>query len=328
MNENPKNSQPAPRAPILRFGQVLGQMLSETDAANEARVSGIPRGPVTGLSRVDSEIGHSLAPGLHGIHGAPGTGKTAFGLQVAATCRFPALYVTCEMAPAELLRRHTARVTGTYLGRFKSGELNRAQAEKLAQKAIAEAPDLFLVDATRHPVGIEQIRQYVGVAKENASGDSKGILIVIDSLQSWAEGLAHISKDEGGFDGKGEYESLNFAIQVLRTFAQTIQQPVLFISERNRDSMKSGGLSAGAGSRKIEYGTETVFDLDRDVEAQGNSAGEVPVALTLSKNRHGTPGVKIPLFFNGALQSFRELTSLEAVEAASRAADKSGRGRR
>jgi len=68
------------------------------------------------------------------MHGQPGTGKTAFALQVAAQCGFPCLYVTCEMAPLELLRRHTARVTRTYLNRFKSGELSPRESLELARR--------------------------------------------------------------------------------------------------------------------------------------------------------------------------------------------------
>ncbi len=129
-------------------------------------------------------------------------------------------------------------------------------------------------------------------------------MIVVDSLQSWAESLA---------DGAGEYETLNGAVKALRLLAHGLNAPILFISERNRDSMKSGGLNAGAGSRKIEYGAETVFDLDRDMEAPQNGAGEVEITLRVVKNRHGAAGMALPLLFNGALQQFRELDSSEAV---------------
>ena len=43
--------------------------------------------------------------------------------------------ISCEMALLELLRRHTARTTGTYLGRLKSGELAPQEAVLLARRA-------------------------------------------------------------------------------------------------------------------------------------------------------------------------------------------------
>jgi replicative DNA helicase len=135
-----------------------------------------------------------------------------------------------------------------------------------------------------------------------AKGDSSSLLIVVDSLHSWAEGL-------GDGTGAGEYEILNAGLKALRELAHSLKCPVLFVAERNRDSMKSGGQSAGAGTRKIEYGTETVFDLDRDMNAKEDGAGEFEISLRLVKNRHGSVGKTIPLQFNGALQRFREAQS-------------------
>jgi replicative DNA helicase len=120
---------------------------------------------------------------------------------------------------------------------------------------------------------------------------------------------------------------LNLGILALRQLAHDLNVPVLFISERNRDGMKSGGMNAGAGSRKIEYGAESLFDLDKEEESELNGAGERLITLKIPKNRHGEQGVKIPLYFNGALQQFRELTTEEAVsEAAKASAARKARG--
>src|SRR5918997_1542382 len=108
---------------LLRLGDLLSDLAADASAAHDAYTSGTPRGPVTGLRTLDRELGGALAAGTHVLHPEPGAGKTALALQVAATCGFPALFVSCEMSALELLRRHTARVTSTYLGRLKSGEL-------------------------------------------------------------------------------------------------------------------------------------------------------------------------------------------------------------
>jgi replicative DNA helicase len=270
------------------------------------------RGPQTGFEALDRHLGYALAPGLHAMHGNTGAGKTAFAWQLAAHCGFPALFVSCEMAPGELLRRHTARETKTYLGKFKSGEFSPEHARELARRAIEAAPFLRLLDATRAPAPPDHIRD---CARET-QGDAKGLLIVVDSVQSWAEGLA---------GGAGEYEALNEGVKSLRDLAHGLNAPILFVSERNRASMKEGGLNAGAGSRKIEYGAETVFDLERDMDAQGDGAGEVEITLRIAKNRHGAAGVALPLKFNGALQSFRELSTEEAVDRAKAKATKKER---
>src|SRR5262245_6513362 len=117
---------------LLRLGDLLDDWQADAQAVHDARVNGTPRGPLTGLATLDQQLGGALAPGLHILHGQPGIGKTAFGLQVAASCGCPALYLTLEMSPLELLRRIAARETDTFLGRFRTGELSPEESVRLA----------------------------------------------------------------------------------------------------------------------------------------------------------------------------------------------------
>jgi len=291
-NSRPEKPEPA-SARLMLLRDVLGDVRRDADAAHEARITGQPRGAISGLASLDRELSGAFAPGVHFIHGNAGAGKTAFALQAAADCKSPAMFVTCEMAPAELLRRHTARATETYLGRLKSGELTGADAESLALRAIEAAPALAFVDATTAPAPLPFLCDAARIVK----GDAKHLLIVVDSLHSWAGGLA---------SGLQEYEALNAGVSDLQRLAHRIGCAVLVVSERNRDSMKTGGINAGAGTRKIEYGAETVIDLERASEAKDDGAGEVEVSLKLAKNRHGAAGKAIKLKFHGALQRFSE----------------------
>lgn len=74
--------------------------------------------------------------------------------------------------------------------------------------------------------------------------------------------------------------------------------------------MIGGGLNAAAGSRKFEYGAETVISLDKKT-SEVPIGGEASVKLTVDKNRSGRCG-SIDLFFNGALQEFHEATGSDA----------------
>lgn len=291
----PAGTDQTPKPRLLRLCDALTDMRADADAAHEARLSGNPRGAISGLSTLDRELSGAFVSGLHILHGNAGTGKTALALQMAADAKCPALFVTCEMAPAELLRRHTARITQTYLGRLKSGEMSGQDAEALARRAIEAAPDLAFVDATRAAATPEYLEQCAQIVR----GDAKHLFLIIDSLHTWTQST-------GGDVGASEYEALNAAIRALQMMASRLQCPLLMISERNRDSMKSGGLNAGAGTRKIEYQGETVIDLDRKSDVQEDGAGEVEIILRLAKNRHGSIGKPIPLKFNGALQCFTE----------------------
>jgi replicative DNA helicase len=214
-------------------------------------------------------------------------------LQVAASCGCPALYVTAEMAPLELLRRITARITNTYLGKFKTGELHPKEAARLVRQAAKAAPDMAIMDATQ---GYASPADILSAAEATRTLAPTGhLLIVVDSVHSWAEGAP----------GGEEYDRLNAHLAALRKLAARLSCPILTVAERNRAN-SSGGLSAAAGSRKFEYGGESVFDLASKEDSTDDANGERPITLKLAKNRHGTPGKRIELRFHGALQSFRE----------------------
>lgn len=283
-----------PEAPRLyQLSQILGKVEADARAAHEARTTGQPRGSITGLKKVDLELGGAFPEGATVLLGNTGAGKTAFALQVAATNPYPALIVSCEMSPEELLRRHAARVCNQYLNRFKSGEMTPESVVAHVRKAIEAAPLLSIVDATRAFASPKFLLEVAKIAR----GDARHLLIVIDSLHSWSRGL---------LEGASEYDTLGEALAELRTLSHVTQSALLIVSERNRANISKGGVNSGAGHRQIEYGAEVVIDLQRDEKAHADGAGDVDVVLKLAKNRHGAAGKSVTLKFNGALQSFRE----------------------
>lgn len=286
---------------VYRLGDLQNAWDALAAQRHQARLDGQPLGIATGLPTVDAELSYMLQPGLHSLQGGAGVGKTAFALQLATECRFPALYITCEMAPLELLARITARKTGTFLGRLKSGELAVDQVSSLVERTAVACPQLALLDATRvyvpafAPQSRPQTLSIVAVAGAFRN-KAEHALIVVDSLHSWVDAAS---------ETLSEYERLNAGLAALRSLAATLNCPVLYIAERNRASA-AGGVGAGAGTRKIEYGAETVIELDRTTTSAPSATGEVEVILKISKNRNGAIGRPITLRFNGALQRYQE----------------------
>lgn len=290
-NTLPGDNGELPR--LVRLQDLLGEWDAEAEVAHVTRTTGALRGPITGHPKLDRELGGALGVGVHVLHAGPGVGKTAFVLQVAAECGFPALFITCEMAPLELFRRLTARITQTFLGKLRSGELSPEASGLLARRAAQAAGQLYLVDATRAWASPEWVTQ---AAQAVAEGDQR-LLLVVDSVHAWVDGAPTTLS---------EYERLNLGLSSLRNLAQTLNCPILAVAERNRASMVGGGMSASAGSRKFEFGGESVLGLERPKDTPPDAAGEVPTILTIEKNRTGSPGRKIDLRFHGALQRFRE----------------------
>jgi replicative DNA helicase len=285
------DAAPAPQPRLLQLRGLLDEFLDDAAARFEARQTGKPLGAVTGFDLLDRELSGALAPGLHIVHGSPGSGKTAFALQIAAQCQCPALYVTAEMAPVELLRRITARVTKTYLGKFKTGQFSPDQAMHLARRACDAVPYLALADATQAPARVETLYGYAQTTRK-LDPDNPHLLLIIDSVHSWVRGW------QGEAD---ETPALIEGVKALQALAQRLNCAIVGIAERNRAGMKEGGMNAAAGTRTFEYGAESVIDLAAE---KVDAAGFTPIKLTLSKNRHGAPGRSIPLFFKGATQTF------------------------
>lgn len=289
-----------PRLTLL--SDLVSEFVADAEAAQKALESGKPRGPVTGLTRLDETIGGFFSNGLHILQAAPGAGKSAFSLQVAAKCQFPCLYLTAEMSILELFRRLISRETETYLGKLKTGELGGRESMRLALETVTKLPNIALLDGTSGYASPQQLLDAAESLKER-SGTSQ-VLVVIDSIQVWAKTVRGVDSD---FVGASEYELLNAGLGSLSALATQLKSPVLAVSHRNRVGNRSNdaSLHSAKGSGEVEYLAESVIDLTRKDE-QPDSNGEVEISLKLLKNRHGVPGLNIPLRFCGRIQKFRE----------------------
>jgi replicative DNA helicase len=287
---------------LTMLSDLITEFVTDTELAQKALESGMPRGPVTGLARFDEAVGGFLSNGLHILQAAPGAGKTAFSLQCASQCRFPSLFITTEMGTLELFRRLISRETGTFLGRLKTGELGGKEAMRLALITAENLPNLAILDGTDSYASPRQILDICGALKKKA--ETNQILVVIDSIQMWAKSVRGTDAD---FAGASEYELINAGLSSISALANRLNSPILAISHRNRVGNKntSASLHSAKGSGEVEYMAESVIDLTRKDE-QPDLEGEVEVTLNLLKNRHGVPGISIPLKFCGRIQTFRE----------------------
>lgn len=280
-----------PRLTVL--ADLVDELVTDAVEAAALRAAGKTRGPVTGLEGLDEALGGYLAPGVHLLQAAPGAGKTALALQVAATCGFPCLFVSAEMPALELFRRVISRTTGCFLGRLKSGEYSPEQVRTLALKTAREVPALAFLDSTRAFASGETIHGAGELLKSRF--DTHSLLVVVDSIQAWARG----SRGEAS-----EYDLITAGLTAAEDLARGLRCPTLCVSRRNRPGQKSGGMHAGKGSGDLEYAAESLSELTPAGEADGE--GVTSVTLTLHKNRHGAAGIEIPLQFCGRRQIFTE----------------------
>jgi replicative DNA helicase len=227
------------------------------------------------------------------IHGAPGTGKTAWANQIAAEAGCPALYVSLEMQYIELMHRHCSRITHEFIGKFRRHELHPDTWLRLMKRTVEELPLLRIVDATRHHVSLKSI-EAMAIATR---GESKHLLIVIDSLHAW------VRRTQGGAT---QYDALGELITSFTALAAQLRASVIAISEQNRSSRGSNGQDASSGHGGIEYSGELVLALTRDGTPPDTETGERRIELTCAKNRHGDEDAQVQLYFCGREMAFRE----------------------
>jgi len=281
------------------LSDATADLLAEEAKARTLKEQGIAPGPVTGFASLDEELGGYLTPGLHVLLAAPGAGKTAFALQVGAQCGCPCLFVTAEMRVAELVRRVTARVTGTYLGWLRGGKMTEAQLQGVVERAAAACERLAFYDGTETPAVANTIRD-AAAAVRGERFDAGHVLLVLDSLTDWAG---------GGIGGASEeYAATEAALTALKGVALSLPAPVLCVVHRNRAGQRGDAesrLFSGKGTGRIEYISETVINLEPNGEPGAD--GKTEIILRLLKNRNGQRGKALLFTFEGRLQEFTEV---------------------
>jgi len=248
---------------------------------------------VTGFAALDRALGGALPVGPSVTQGAPGTGKTCLAQQIAGQCGAAALFVAAEMRPVELFRRSIARTTYTALSDL--AELAGEEIRILAERTATALERFAMLDSSVEWATISDIR--AGVTELRQVLETNAVLVVVDSLQVWARNIPCAA---------GDYEQITAGVTQLRELAYELEVPLLLISHRNRAGQKQGGMYAAKGTGDVEYAAEVMLELETGTASQPDGRGEVPVTLTVLKNRRGPAGATIRLKFAGATQRFRE----------------------
>ena len=155
----------------------------------------------------------------------------------------------------------------------------------------------YILDACSTPATAEDISRWLQLIPRLEH--SEYMVCVIDSLHSWVTPLAFRL-------GLTEYDAINAGLLAIRSMSTTYGVVFIVLSERNRLSAKTGGMNAGRGSGRIEYGADVLMELSK--EDKGEHSGVDRIELKITKNRLGPAGAVVPLSFQGDTMSFNEIT--------------------
>ena len=254
----------------------------------------------TGLAGLDDVLGGGYRPGHAVLGGAPGVGKTAFGLQAVlrtAQSGVPGLFFSAEQAPDDLLARALAREIARPVTALLDGDPN-ALAD--AFEAVDQLPLhlLYVVGDPRTKTGsVAAIKRLV---LQVAEAHGAAPFVVTDYLQ-------RLSPDQ-----RLNNDDLRVAISRVSTALSTVIRDLgitaLTISSLNRAAyVKEPSLDVFKESGNIEFDADLAMVLrrhEKSKDALPGSSGEVE--LWIVKNRFGpVTTAPVPVLFDGRLGSFR-----------------------
>lgn len=266
----------------------------------------------TGFRALDRLLNGGLFNAVYFLAARPGTGKTAFALNVAeyvAAHVGPVVFHSMEMSREQIMARRLALEMRKPEGSKRTAPIDSGVL--LTQKLFPEEWDEMAAASARlaeRPLYLCDRRMDVQKALAVARGCKGCRLLVIDHFTLFK--LPGKDKD---------YAELREVSHALMEYAKGVGVPVLCLIQLNRDNEKHGGaprLGELRGSGGTEEDAGGVMFLHKyapqkgEAEDEGQTedgekiAGEPEkVYLTLAKNRFGRGG-EIKFLFYGEKQKF------------------------
>ena len=258
-------------------------MMEAVHRADEARRGEGPRGLRTGFADLDAKLG-GLMPGQLVILAArPSVGKTALALNIAehVAARQAVGFFSCEMSREELGQRLLASASGVPLHQIRSGSLDDAQVNGLAEIAGQLGQRRLLID-DRAAVSVGYIRARCRRWKRR-----HGLaLLVVDYMQ--------LMRGEGE-TREQEVASLSRGLKAL---AKELHVPVIALCQLNRAlegrTDKRPQLYDLRESGAIEQDADIVMALYREDIMYGDADSATPnrglCQVLVRKHRNGPLG--------------------------------------
>ncbi len=247
------------------------------------------RGIATGFIDLDNKLAGLQKSNLLILAARPGTGKTAFVLNMAQYAgvinKTPIGIFSLEMSKEELVDRLLVSQAEIDAWKLKTGKLSEEDSEKLtnAMGSLAEAP-IFIDDTPG--MGIMEMR-----TKARRLQIEQNIqLLVVDYLQ-----LMH------GTNTESRVQEVSEISQSLKNLARELKIPVLAVSQLSRAVEQRGTkipqLADLRESGAIEQDADVVMFLYRQDDVV-DKFNQYVVKLLIAKHRNGPTG-QIDLLFRG-----------------------------
>lgn len=277
----------------VNYGESMQDVLCKTlDLIEEKNKKGDDLSLYTGFFKLDT-----LTDGLHEneltcIGARPGTGKTAFALQIAMNVAYKnkkVFYSCLEMSPEQLMHRILAnqcRINSQFL---RNGRVKKEEFEKIGQNA-PKILDLNLKLDTKSRY-IEEIENIAHTLKDRDELD----VLIIDYLT--------LLKTKQKFSSR-ELEVADISRR-LKLLALELHIPIIILVQLNRDAENKVPTMANIReSGSIEQNCDNIIFLYNEETDESNVQ---MIDVILEKQRQGATGT-LKLKFNKAFSNFSNPT--------------------
>lgn len=243
-----------------------GTELIDSLSENESR-----RPVFTGIDTVDQIVGGLLPGELQIIAGRPGSGKTAFAMQVAkkqSDAFRPVLYVSAEMTKSELVARVLCGITGIDSRIIRRGQASDQMMAQL-KEANADLDETPLLIYDKPAPTVQKIRALAKIQKANGGLD----LLVVDYIGLMTPRDRRVSR----------HEQVGEITGMLKQIAKELSVPVIALSQLNRE--------ADGAEPKLSHLRESgSIEQDADIVLFIHRSGDQS-KLIVGKHRHGDTGI-------------------------------------
>lgn len=262
------------------YADVRGRSASESGAA----------GAKTGFEDIDRYIAGLEDGLLYIIAGRPGSGKTAFTLNVlrnvAESEGKPAVFFSLEMPKAQLGARLLASEALVDGGKLREARLGVADWPRLATAAgtLSDLP-IYVDDTPGHDVD-----DICRIARRKCREDGLSV-VCVDYLQLVTSSGKRLDNRE---------QEISYISRTLKGLAKELEIPVIALSQLNRGLESRGDkrpvISDLRESGAIEQDADTILFIYRDEVYNPGSADRGLAEIIIGKQRGGATGTVKTVF--------------------------------
>ena len=276
----------------------------------------------TGWQSLDNSLDGGLYEGLYVIPGTPGTGKTAFAMQMAfqiAQQQRDVLYISMEMSEEELYERHISRISYQLFGLKEETKHKAKTVHSMVQEGstVYEAREIF-----------KRIAPYLRTECSVGTIDADDIRHIVEIYEYELNSLPVVFVDylqilKAHDPRMTDKQAVDYNVLRLKQLSRDYKIPVVILSSMNRISYADIiSMAALKESGAIEYTADVCLGMqlaNMDQVKVGSSAGrsekairemkgklERDMEIVILKNRNGKIGDELSFTYYAMFHHFKD----------------------